>query len=174
MLSDLSLENYSRLRLIKREEAESIMTFASAISKTRYDLHHKTISNAIEVDFMIYLRLHQSYTISDLFNKKLFNQRVEPFKVLKAVGKSKQVYRLKLFPVMKIHPVIFIAQLKSATSGTDSYERAVGRNSPSVEKENSHSEASHYEVERLLDKRMSRNQPQYLVKWLSYDNEHNV
>ena len=48
------------------------------------------------------------------------------------------------------------------------------RNSSSIEEENSHSEASHYEIKWLLDKRVSRNQLQYLVKWLNYDNEHNV
>ena len=174
MFNDLSSKNYNRLKFIKREEIESIMTFVNVISKTRYDLHHKIINNVIEIDFMIYLRFHQNYIISNLFNKKLFNQRVKSFKMLKTIDKVKQIYRLKLFSIMKIHSVIFITQLKSATSDIDFYERIVDKNSSSIKKENFHSKTFHYEIKRLLNKRMSRNQSQYLVKWLNYDNEHNV
>ena len=136
MLSDLSFENYNRLKLIKRKKVKSIMTFVNVINKTRYDLHHKIINSVIEVDFMIYLRFHQNYIISNLFNKKLFNQRIKSFKMLKTIDKSKQIYRLKLFFVMKIHSVIFITQLKSITSNIDFYERVVDRNSSSIKKKN--------------------------------------
>lgn len=175
MLGDLPPEDYSRLRLIKREEAESSMAFASALSKARYDLHHKAISDAITAGSMVYLRLHQGYTIPGLANKKLSNQRVGPFKVLEAVGSSKQAYRLELPPIMKIHPVASIAQLEPATPGPDPYGRTTDYHPPPVEEEDDPlREAPHYEVERLLDKRISRNQPQYLVKWKGYGNEHNV
>ena len=49
------------------------MIFVNAINKTRYDAHHKTIISTIKVDFLIYLRIHQKYIISNLINKKLFN-----------------------------------------------------------------------------------------------------
>ena len=44
---------------------------------------------------MVYLRLHHGYTIPDLANYKLSNQRIGPFKIIEAVGKSKQAYRLE-------------------------------------------------------------------------------
>ena len=183
MLADLPPEDFSRLRLIKREEAEAAMAFASALSKARYDLHHKAIASAIEAGSMVYLRLHQGYTIPGLANKKLSNQRVGPFKVIEAVGKSKQAYRLELPPVMKIHPVISIAQLEPATPGPDPYGRSTERNPPPVAETHPAAteaeaelarQAPLYEIERLIDKRITRNQPHYLVKWKGYGNEHNV
>ena len=174
MLSDLSSENFNRLRQIKREEIESIMIFANVINKTRYDLHHKTINDVFKSDFLIYFRFHQNYTILNLINKKLSNQKVDFFKILKSIDKSKQAYRLKLSSIMKIHSVIFIAQLKSTISKSNSYNRHVENNSSSVEKKNSHSKTPLYEIKRLLDKRISKNQFQYLIKWRKYDNEHNV
>ena len=105
MLVDLSSENYNRLRQIKREDAEAVMAFANAISKSRYDQTHRVMKLAS--GFLIYLRLHQGYTIPGLFNRKLFNQRVGPFKVLKTVGNN-QAYHLQLPFIMKIHPMIFI------------------------------------------------------------------
>ena len=37
MLASLLLENYSCLRLIKRKEIESIITFANALAKSCYN-----------------------------------------------------------------------------------------------------------------------------------------
>ena len=54
-----------------------------------------------------YLRLHYNYKISELVNYKLYNQRVESFKILKKM--SKLAYRLKLLSLMKIYSIIFIA-----------------------------------------------------------------
>ena len=109
MLADLFSQNYQRLRQIKRKNAETVMTFANVVSKTRYDQNHRAITNAIKPRFMIYLRLHQEYIIPDLANKKLFNQRIESFKIIEAMNKSKQTFKLKLSSIMKIHPIIFIA-----------------------------------------------------------------
>ena len=136
MLFDLSSKNFSRLRQIKRKKVESAMIFANVISKTRYDSHHKVISDVLKSDFMIYFRFHQNYTISDLVNKKFSNQKIDFFKILKSIDKFKQAYRLKLSSVMKIHSIIFIAQLKSITSESNSYNRHVDNNSSSIEKKN--------------------------------------
>ena len=108
MLADLLSKNYDKLRQIKFENVEVAMIFASAISKKRYDNKHKTLDSMIKSKFMMYLRLHQSYTIVDLSNKKLFNQRVDSFKIIEAVDKFRQIWRLKLFFIMKIYSVIFI------------------------------------------------------------------
>ena len=174
MLFDLSSKNFNRLRQIKRKKVESIMIFVNVISKTRYDLHYKIISDVFKFDFMIYFRFHQNYTISNLINKKFSNQKIDFFKILKSIDKSKQTYRLKLSSIMKIYSVIFIAQLKSITSKSNSYNKHVKNNSSFVEKKNSHSETPLYEIKRLFDKRISRNLSQYLMKWKKYDNEHNV
>ena len=174
MLADLFPQDYQRLRQIKREDAEVVMAFASVVSKARYDQNHRAIVNVIQPRFMIYLRLHQGYTISGLANKKLSNQRVGPFKIIEAVNKSKQAFRLELPPVMKIHSVIFIAQLESATPPPDSYDRNPVLDPSIVLNEHANTDALFYEIERLVDKRIIRDKAHYLVKWKNCGHQHNV
>ena len=82
-----------------------------------YDNKHTRID--LKKDSYVYLRFHHDYIISDIINKKLFNQRVEPFKILKKI--ENLIYHLKLSLVMKIHFVMFIAQLKSMSLNENFY-----------------------------------------------------
>ena len=109
ILVDFLSKNYDKLRLIKRENVEIVMTFVNVINKSRYDNKYKTFENVIQSKIMIYLRLYQNYTISRLFNKKLSNQRVDFYKIIEIVDKFKQIWRLKLSFVMKIHSIVSIA-----------------------------------------------------------------
>lgn len=172
LTADLPPEDYQELRQMKRDNAEAAMAFAGALSKARYDAKHQALQ--INVGDKVYLRLHQGYTIPGLANPKLSEQRVGPFKVLEKVGDL--AFRLQLAPIMRIHPVISIAQLEPAAPGQDPYNRTVDREPPPVEEEDSPlaRQAPHYEIERLLDRRDTRNETQYLVKWKNYGAEHNV
>ena len=91
MLIDLISKNYNCFRQIKRENVETVMTFANAFNKARYNQSYHVMK--LTSKFLIYLRLHQDYTILNLFNRKLFNQRVESFKILKTVDNN-QIYLL--------------------------------------------------------------------------------
>ena len=53
-----------------------------------------------------YLRLYYNYKIFKLVNYKLYNQRIESFKILEKINKL--AYRLKFLSLMKIYSVIFI------------------------------------------------------------------
>ena len=174
MLANLSFENYSQLRQIKRENVEAVMIFANALSKARYDAIHKTLK--IKIEDKMYLRLHQSYIISNLSNHKLSKQRVEFFSVIEKIDNL--AFRLQLFSIMKIHFVISIAQLKSVTSSSDSYDRTADKESSSIQKKQSielTELASLYEIERLLNRRItSTDRMSYLIKWKDYDSKHNV
>ena len=134
MLFNLFLKNFNRLRQIKRKKIEFVMIFVNIISKARYDLHYKFINNVFKFNFIIYFRFHQNYTISNLINKKLSNQKVDFFKILKSIDKFKQTYRLKLSLIMKIYSIIFIAQLKSIILKLNLYNKRVENNSSSIEK----------------------------------------
>ena len=123
---------------------------------------------------MIYLRLYQNYTISRLFNKKLSNQQIDFFKIIEIVDKFKQIWRLKLSFVMKIHSIVLITQLKSIILNQNFYNKSTNQDFSSIEKNQSRIEISHYEIERLLNKRLTRDHANYLVKWKKYDYEHNV
>ena len=140
------------------------MIFVNAISKTRYDKMHKKISNKIHLDIMMYLRLHSRYIISELFNKKLSHQRMSSFKVIEAIEKSCQVFRLELSSTMKIHSVISMTQLESAIIERDSYNRFTVMKLSSITDEHQDIEASFYKIERLLNKRITRDKIYYLIK----------
>ena len=163
---ELPPEDFSRLRQLKREAAEDSIAFANIMAKAYYDGSHKNLS--VPRGSSVYLRLHHGYKIPGVENHKLHNQRVGPFKILEKVGRL--AYRLDLPPLMKMHPVVSVAQLEPARSTPDSYERAQ-QPPPPVEEDGL---TDLYEIETLLDKRVSRGKVQYLVKWKDCGNEHNA
>ena len=165
----VSAEAFHKLRLVKREEADDAIAFSSTIMKARYDAKHLAL-NLKEGDD-VFLRLHHGYSIPGLSNRKLSQQRVGPFKILAKVGHL--AYRLKLPPVMRIHPVISVAQLEPATAtaagASDPYERRVNIEPPPV-----HNEGDDSEVGMIMGKRITRGKPEYLLHWKDWGHEHNV
>ena len=105
-------------RSLCRQKAVNAISFANARAKLHYNKTHKHLE--FKVGDMVYLRLHHSYTLPDMTNKKLSNQRVSLFEVLQKIGQL--AYKLKLPPVMRIHPVVSIAQLEPS-EGADPYHR---------------------------------------------------
>ena len=166
MLKDLFAENYFKLKQIKREFAKKIMIFVNVMHKRRYDQIHINIQFKIE-DYAFF-ELYFDYIIFDLSNHKFSQQRVDSFKIIEKIDTL--TYRLELSSIMQIHFVIFIAQLKSASSSnSDSYRRSKSNNSSSITTKNDDSDdstqISSYEIERLLNRRIiSTNRINYLVK----------
>ena len=174
LLTDLPAEDFSRLRLEKREQAEDSMAFANATAKARYDRRHKPVNLA--VGSQAFLKLHDGYEIPGV-HPKLGRQRVGPFKILERVGQL--AYRLELRPNMRIHPVISIAQLEPAKTG-DPYNRSKDDEPGPVQEAIDTSrdfvkkDTKPYEVERVFDKRSGRNGvPSYLIKWKRWGHENN-
>ena len=166
LLTELPPEQYSRLRQLKRDQAEDSLAFSNAMAKAYYDQKHQPLDLAS--GSLAFLRLHDGYSIPGLENHKLHHQRIGPFKVLDKVGM--RAYRLELPPIMRIHPVVSIAQLEPA-SGADSdpYGRVRNANPPPVVGTN-----DEYLIEAVLGKRISRGKTQYLIKWWSWGHENNV
>lgn len=146
-------------RSIMRQEASDSISFANVVMKQRYDQKHKPIQ--MEVGSYAYLRLHKGYTIPGLRNRKLSPQRVEPFLIKRKVGEL--AYELQIAPVMRIHPVISVAQLEPAPKDPDPFSRIRPTEPPPVVEG-----GDVFEVERVLGKRVSRKKIQYLVKWFGY------
>ena len=169
LLVDLFSKNYNQLRQLKRENAEIAMIFVNAFSKTRYDEIHKTLE--FNIDDKMYLRLHQNYTIFDLINHKLSKQRVELFLIIEKIDNL--IFRLQLSSIMKIHSIIFIVQLESVTKDIDFYERIL-KKTVFVEKNDSNSAIFFYEIERLIDKRITREHFHYLIKWKNSKSKNNA
>lgn len=167
MLSDLPPEDWDRMRLIKREEAEQAMSFASILTKLRYDKKHKAVD--LKVGDEAYLKLHHGYSLPGA-NKKLSQQRAGPFKIIQKVGHL--AYGLKLPPTMTIHPVISVAQLEPVPRGPDPYNRPRPDHPPPVQMEGL-GDAPAYEIERLVDRRVTANGTlEYFVKWKGYGLHH--
>ena len=172
LLAELPPEDFSQLRQMKREQAEESIAFANIMAKAYYDSHHKPLN--VSTGSMVFLRLHQGYKIPGVGNHKLSNQRVGPFKVLEKVGKL--AYRLELPPLMRIHPVVSVAQLEPAQTVPDPYGRKRNDEPPPIEEEEAPTDGSgRYPIEALLQKRISDSgKTQYLVKWERYGNQHNA
>ena len=54
----------------------------------------------------MYLRLYYEYKIPRIKNYKLYNQRVDLFKILEKI--KRLIYRLDLSPLMKIYSIILV------------------------------------------------------------------
>ena len=141
------------------------MTFANVVNKVRYNQNHRAITNVIQSNFMIYLKLHQEYIIFNLVNKKLSNQRIKSFKVIETMNKFKQTFKLKLSSIMKIFSIIFIVQLKSITLSFDSYDWNFILDSSIVLNKHVNINVFFYEIECLINKRIIKNKVHYLIKW---------
>lgn len=168
LLEDLPPQDFEKLRLIKREAADEAIAFANVMTKARYDGKHTPL-NLKEGD-EVYLRLHHGYKIPGEGNRKLHQQRVGPFSVISKVGNL--AYKLNLPPIMKIWPVVSVAQLEPTPEGNDPYRRLRPTNPPPVEDEDRLSDS--YEIEKILEKRIVRGKPEYLLKWLDYGPQDNV
>ena len=160
LLIDLLIKDLDQLRLIKREKTDNVITFINVISKIRYDNKHKIIN----LKSLTYLRLHYNYFIFDI-NFKLFNQRVDLFKIFNKI--KNLVYKLKLSEIIRIHSIILIAQLKFISDlSKDFYHRALSSSSL-IEKEEFNIKFSTknplYEIDRLIDKRDTEKNIKYLI-----------
>lgn len=171
MLSQLPEADLTRLRQLKRDQAEESIAFANAFAKLQYDSKHKPLS--LSKGDNAYLRLNHGYEIAGVSNRKLHHQRVGPFKILDRVGPL--AYRLELPPIMRIHPVVSVAQLEPSP-GPDPYQRLKDQYPPPVVENDSldHHESDVYELEAIVSKRSSRGKTQYLVKWKGYGHEYDA
>ena len=84
--------------------------------------NNKHIRIDLKKSLYVYLKLHHDYIIASIINKKLFNQRVESFKILKKI--ENLTYHLKLSFVMKIHFIMFVIQLKLMSLNENFYQRS--------------------------------------------------
>ena len=82
---------------------------------------NKYIQINLKKNSYIYLKFYYDYIILSIINKKLFNQRIESFKILKKI--ENLTYHLKLSFVMKIYFIMFVVQLKSVSLNENFYQR---------------------------------------------------
>ena len=167
LLKNLSTKNYDHLRQIKRDSTKKIIVFVNVMHKLRYDFAYKNIK--LTINNYVFLRLHVDYIIFELSNKKLNQQRVDSFKILKKINIL--IYWLQLSFVMKIHSMIFIIQLKFVSTFDNDFYQQIKQNAINslfVETKNNDKKSNltfNYEIERLLNRRIIViNRINYLIK----------
>ena len=129
-------------------DAKDAIAWAAMQAKFYYDANWQPQFFAVGDEVL--LRLHCGYKLPGITNKKLERQFVGPFKVTERIGRL--AYRLDLPPAWKIHNVISIAHLEPASTN-DLYNRPRPTHPPSITVDGAD---NHYEIERLLRKRVSR------------------
>lgn len=122
------------------------------------------------------LSLHKSYSIlsSTSITKKLTQQYIGPFRLLKKV--SQLVYRLDVPLDWRVHPIFLVAQLEPALSQTNDLFHRLCHHIPPVVFVNDDTNAiKSFKIDRLLNKRIVRkgkgHAVEYLVCWTGYGPE---
>jgi hypothetical protein len=75
----------------------------------------------MEIRDKAFIRLHKGYRLPIAANPKILNQYIKSFSVIRRVGRL--IYKLNIPERWKIHPVIFITQLKPASKDQDPFNR---------------------------------------------------
>jgi hypothetical protein len=97
---------------------------------------------------------------------KLADRKLGPFKILRKI--STLNYELELPKTIKIHPVFHVSLLEPYKETTIPNRHQEPPPPTEVEGEDE------YEIEKILDARLWRNQKQYLVKWQGYTDADNT
>ena len=140
--------------------------------KDQYNKHHTP--RFFEVGDQVNLHFYQGNTLPGITNWKTSQQFVGPLTILKHVGKL--AYRLKILPILKIHPVILIAHLEPGTNPADYlYQRPrLDHLGPVKPEEKVECTRDYYVIDKLLSKRTSQGRTQYLVRWLDHGLENDI
>lgn len=158
-----------------RVEAADAISFAQMHQKLHYDRRHQPMY--FKVGDKVLLRLHKGYSIPQpagmTKEAKLGQQYVGPFDVIAKVGK--QAYHLDIPGHWRVHPVFSIAQLEP-WPGIDPYQRPLPDKPDSVFVEGDTPEFKSYEVQALLNRRVTTRgkgqSTEYLVRWKGYGPEY--
>ena len=110
-----------------RRKMIDVDDFVNVKSKIYHDARHQSFM--FKSKNKAYFRLHQKYTLSNYFNRKIFNQRCDSFFMKRRI--KKLTYEFELLVYWRVHSIISITQLKSY-SKSNSYDRFRSNYSNSV------------------------------------------
>jgi hypothetical protein len=165
-----SIENEKE---ILKKKIEETIIFANAFMTIRYDSIRTSLD--LKVEDSVYLKLHKEYSQSSLMNRKFAKQRLKSVRIIEKIDKL--VYKLEISETWKIHSVISVIHLESASIEDDLYHREI-KESESI-KDAQRIIKNIYEIERILAKRSIKIERsrilkiQYKVKWKDWDDQHN-
>ena len=104
----------------------------------------------LEVGDMVYLWLHHRYNIPEMRNRKLSNQWMGLFKILKKYGKL--AFELDLSKWWRIHPMISITHLEPCSKDEDPYGRPQPDHLSLVLVEGDTKEWQSFKIDKIVNK----------------------
>lgn len=142
---------------------------AAQASQARYaDQHRRNIT--LKVGDRVLLSTKHLRLVGDAHRTpKLASRFIGPYPIKRVINVN--AYELDLPPLLRIHPVINVSQLKPYRDGSGDFpHRPPPNDRPAPEAPDAFGQPS-WVVERILDKRPHRGGAQYLVLWKGYPQE---
>jgi hypothetical protein len=164
----VKMKNSTRVR----QQVVDFITWAQASMKHVYDCKNQSLN--LKVDDHVLLRLHKEYFISftKILDRKLSQQYIESFRILDKI--ENLFYRLNLSQHWKIHLIVFVTQIESiSNSALNSFRRSRLIESEFVQIEDDIDTVKFFEIERLINKRITTRDVKYLLRWKDYDSQWN-
>ena len=164
LIVESNVTHFFHDKFLFRQKAADITSFATTKIKIKYDDKHKILR--FRLDEKIYFRLHHEYRLLFKSNRKLFNQKTDSFTIKKKVDRL--TYELKLSLKWKIHFVISVQQLKSASIKTDFFQKSRFDHLEKVEIEKLSNTIyeKNYEIANIVDKRTRKFEKTNVTQWL--------
>src|SRR5271154_4356118 len=152
----------SRIKSV-REEAEAALTKASDEIKCFADFRRGN-GLTLKVGDKVYVDA-SDYT-TERPSKKLSNKRIGPYLILEIINDN--AFKLKLPSSMKIYPVFTRSKLRLYSPPTIPGQSMTPQGPVVIEGE------ERYNVEAILNSKLTRGKLFYLVKWEGWSREHNT
>ncbi len=168
---DLCLATILPDTYVARTRAVDVISFALANHKEYYNRSHQPLFMKVGDWAMIKLLKGYSIPSSVGVTKKLTQQYVGPFRIIKRVGCL--AYKLDIPNDWRIHPVFSVAQLEPAPSPTeDPFQRPRPQHPPSVFVKSDTDYHKSFKIERFLNKRAVKKDRglaiECFVRWTEY------
>ena len=169
VIFELSL---TKRRFITRQNASDVIVFDQMNAKFHYDRKHEFMF--MKQKDVTLIKLHKSYNIFSITNKKYDQQFVEFFTIIEKIDRL--IYRLNIFSNWFIHFVFSVAQLKRCSSfSIDFFKRSKSNHFDFVFVNGDTVNVKFFELSRIINKRMIKKRNiEYFVEWKSYESEHDV
>lgn len=147
-------EQMQKIWLAAKENAMAVQKH----QKIQADRHRREVDFGVGDSVWLSLKAYRTSRPS----KKLDSQMAGPFRILERVGHS---YRLELPKSMKIHPIFSPDKLRRAADDPLPGQRIEPPEPVIINGERE------WEVEKILASRLNKQQLQYRVKWVGYDED---
>ena len=166
---DNSSISVKKKKEILRKKTANAINFDQTMQKLKYDVRHKCFD--FEKNAKVYIRLHKGYFQPDLKNRKFNKQKINPIEIVEKI--EKLTYRFDISKTWKIHSIISMIHLKSASEKKNSYNKK-HIEFESVKTNGNENDFNLYEVEKIIAKknrqtdrkRHRRTHIEFRVKWL--------